>query len=91
MMFTALRGRAFKEEFAFKNAAGKDVAVPNGQYVLYLEHGNTVHEFANLKTGRSKVFWTMTADETKSLEFDTMYFTLLFNDTEIARGVLRVK
>ena len=91
MIFTAFRGRPFKEEFSFKSPGGKEVVVPQGNYVLHLEHGDIVREFSNLKITRTKVFWVMTSDEVDSLEFDTMYFSLAYNDKEISRGILRVK
>lgn len=91
MLFTASKGKPFREEFSFKNSTGKEIAVPNGKYLLHLENGNIIREFSDLRTTRSKIYWTMDSDEIDSLEFPVMYFTLTFNGAEIARGVLRVK
>lgn len=91
MIFTASRGQAFSEPFTFKNEKGQLIAVPAGEYVLTLERGETVRQFRNLKRERGKIMWNMTANETKALEYSTMYFVLTFNGTEISRGVLRVQ
>lgn len=88
-VFNASRGQAFREEFTFKNAAGKPLNVPSGNYVLTLERGNIVREFQP-RLARNAIQWLMTADETQALEYSTMYFTLTYNGQEIARGVLRV-
>lgn len=90
MIFTATRGKAFKEEFSFKNAQGKAVTVPSGDFCLCLERGGVVREYNNLRISRNAIHWIMTAEETQGLEYSTMYFTLSWNDTELARGVLRV-
>lgn len=90
MTFTAFRGRPFKEEFTFKNTSGKVLTVPTGDYKVTLEHGVYVREYTDLRQTRTTIYWTMTAEETKTLEFSTMYFVLTHNGNEVARGVLRV-
>lgn len=89
MIFTATRGKAFREEFSFKNEKGQPLAVPSGEYALFLERGHAVTE-GTLRVTRNTIFWTMTADETAALKYSTMYFHLTFNGQEISRGVLRV-
>jgi hypothetical protein len=89
MIFTASRGQAFREEFTFKNDKGKPQNVPAGDYRLLLERGGLVREF-HPRLARNAIQWVMTADETASLEYATMYFVLTLNGQEIARGVLRV-
>jgi hypothetical protein len=91
MIFTASRGQAFKEDFTFKSPNGKLLAAPNGDYRLTLERGNFVKEYTNLTRGRNSITWNMAADETKALEYETLYFILTYNGSEIARGVLRVQ
>lgn len=90
MTFTAFRGEPFREEFTFKNAAGKVIPAPMGDYRVVLERGEFVKVFRNLRITRNTIFWTMTADETDALQFSTMYFTLTHEGNEVARGVLRV-
>lgn len=91
MIFTASRGQAFAEEFSFKNDKGQPLTVPYGEYVLTLERGGFVKEFRNLRVQRHAIHWIMTAQETQALEYTTLYFTLSFNGTQIARGTLRVQ
>lgn len=91
MIFTASRGQAFAEEFSFKNAVGQPLSVPYGDYRLTLERGEFVKEYTNLRVQRHAIHWIMTADDTKALEYSTLYFELTFNGTQIARGVLRVQ
>lgn len=90
MILTASRGSNFKEEFTFKNDMGEKINLPVGDYRLTLERGGTVHIYDNLKRGRNSITWNMAADETKALEYETMYFSLTLDGAQLARGVLRV-
>lgn len=90
MILSASRGKPFTEAFNFKSPQGKSVGVPAGEYVLTLERGSFVREFRNLRRGSGAVIWDMTAEDTGALEYENMYFVLSWNDTELARGVLRV-
>lgn len=91
MIFTAQRGRPFKEEFSFKNANGRAIQVPTGRYVVRLEYGGVVREITDLRVTRNKIFWTMDSDEVDELGYETMYFTLHYNGQEISRGVLKIQ
>lgn len=91
MIFTASKGQAFTESFTFKSAKGQSLTVPYGDYRLTLERGDFVKEFTNLRVQRSAVIWHITADETDDLKYDTLYFVLTFNGTQVTRGVLRVQ
>jgi hypothetical protein len=66
------------------------LAVPFGEYHLTLERGEFVKEFDNLRVTINTIYWNMTAEETQELEYSTLYFTLTWNGSELARGVLRV-
>lgn len=91
MIVTASRGQAFEEPFNFKNDQGQTLNIPVGTFSLTLERGGFVKHWDHLPTRQSSILWRMTADETKALEYDTLYFVLLFNGQEVTRGVLRVK
>jgi hypothetical protein len=89
MIFTASRGEAFQETFTFKNAQGRPLSIPLGDYRLTLERGDVVR-VVPLQVTPSTIYWTMTAEQTRKLEYNTMYFTLSYNGQELSRGVLRV-
>jgi hypothetical protein len=90
MVFVAARGKAFSEDFTFKNEKGKLIGVPSGDYVLTLEHDKYVRQFTNLRTTRTGIVWSMTEQETQDLKYNNLSFVLTFNGQEIARGILRV-
>jgi hypothetical protein len=90
MILTASRGKPFKEEFNFKNAAGKAIAVPSGDYRLLLERGDFVSVYDNLLKRSNGVVWSLSSSEVDELPYSTLYFAVTFNGGEIARGVLRV-
>lgn len=91
MIFTASRGKAFKESFEFKNEKGQAIAAPQGEFVLSLERGMGYVRTYTLKRERTKILWNMTAAETQDLEYSTLYFVLYHNGSELLRGVLRVQ
>lgn len=91
MILTASRGKPFKEPFSFKNEKGQPVAIPPGEFVLVLEHGEFLTEYRNLAKTRSTVTWNLTANETEALPYDSLYYTLNLNGEPVDRGILRVQ
>lgn len=91
MIVTASRGQVFEEPFNFKNDKGQELNIPVGTFSLTLERGGFVKQFSNLPTRNKSIMWRMTADETRALEYETLYFVLYWNGQEVTRGVLRVK
>ena len=94
MDFVLFRGRDFSEPFNFKNAAGKLITMPNGEYKLILERGLWAKEYkvnSGLTRGRTQITWRIPAEESKDFAYSTMYYTLYLNDDELARGVLRIQ
>lgn len=90
MILTATRGQDFEEPFNFKDDQGHELNIPIGSFSLTLERGSFVRQF-DLSTRGKSILWRMTADETKALEYDSLYFVLFFDEKEVTRGVLRVK
>lgn len=95
MDFTATRGQEFKETFDFKNADGKSIQPPAGEFKLILEHGTYAKEFTvenmGLDRQRTSVAWIISNDETNNFAYNTMYYTLYLESTELARGILRIQ
>lgn len=84
----------FLETFDSKNSQGKPIALPAGNYRLVLERGGFVREYTpgkGLIKNRTQIVWQIKGTESKSFEFTTMYYTLYVNDTQLARGVLRIQ
>lgn len=90
MILTARRGQVFTESFNFKNAKGKLIAAPAGDYILTLEHGAYVTQ-TRLPAQRAGVVWQLSKNEVEALPYSNFYFSLTYNGAEIARGVLRVE
>lgn len=90
MIVTATRGKSFAEPFNFKNEEGEPVNVPTGHYTVSLTRGDYARIFENLRTIRTAVVWSLTADDVATLPYSSLYFTLNFNGEEITRGILRV-
>ena len=94
MDFLARRGQNFQERFDFKSADNKPIAIPAGELKIFLTHGTYAKEYSlgnGLNKQRATVFWTIPAAEVDSFAYNTMYYTLVLNDLELARGVLRVQ
>lgn len=94
MNFLWVRGRDFQESFDFKNGTGKPIALPAGKYRVVLERGGFAREYTQgkgLVLQRTKILWTIKANQADDFEFTTMYYTLYLNDEEITRGILRIQ
>lgn len=94
MDFTVKKGEKFSEDFNFKTATGQSIALPAGDYKLIVRHDSFVREYTigkGLTKSRTKLVWSLTPAETKDFAYSTMYYTLYMNETELARGILRVQ
>lgn len=95
MDFLLSRGRDFEEEFNFKNPKGRLIALPAGRFRLILEHGDFAREFTvenhGLSRTRTQVTWRIPAEQGADFEYSTLYYTLYLEDSELARGILRVQ
>lgn len=94
MNFLLVRGNDFEEHFDFKNAQGKPIAMPTGQFRIILERGGFAREYTvgnGLSRLMNRVSWRIPAAQSQDFEFSTMYYTLYLNDQELARGVLRIQ
>jgi hypothetical protein len=94
MDFVLIRGKPFSEHFDFKNDKGKPIVVPSGQYKLIVEHGPFAREYkvgSGLSKTRNAILINISAQDTKDFAYSAMYYTLYLNNTELARGILRVQ
>lgn len=94
MNFLLERGKDFQESFDFKNATGKAIALPAGQFRVVLERGGFAREYTpgnGLSPQRTRIVWTIKAKQIDDFEFATMYYTLYLNNDEITRGILRIQ
>jgi hypothetical protein len=95
MDFLLVKGRAFKEHFNFKNENGKLRALPNGKYKIVLERGAFAREYTvenrGLMKQRTEITWNISAQESANFEYTTLYYTLYLDETELARGVLKIQ
>jgi hypothetical protein len=93
--FTLVKGKDFSEHFDFKNADGKSIALPTGEFRIVLERGEFVREYFAPNRGlsrlRNRVNWFIPGEESESFEFTTMYYTLFLDEREITRGLLRIQ
>lgn len=90
MNLTAYRTAAFSELFTFKDALGNVIRPPAGTYVVTLQNGSFVQQYA-CKLQTNGVLWSMTAAQVAALPYSTLYFTLTNNGAEVTRGVLNVR
>ena len=94
MDFTLFRGRDFQETFNFKTADGKSMTIPSGNLRIILERGTFGREYKpgkGLTKQRTQIVWQISKQESANFDFSTMYYTLYLDDTELARGVLRIQ
>lgn len=90
MNLRAYRAAAFSELFTFKDAYGNAIRPPAGSYVVTLQSGGFVQQFA-CKAQLNGVLWSMTQAQVVALPYSTLYFTLTNNGSEVTRGVLTVQ
>jgi len=93
MDFVLFKGRDFSEPFNFKNPTGKSIYI-SGDIKLILERGSWAREYTpghGLSKTRTQVTWTIPSEESANFAYNTMYYTLYLNDTELVRGILRVQ
>lgn len=95
MNFVLTRGKPFREFFEFKNAQGRPITMPAGEFRLVLERGSFVREYnvarGGLQRSMNKINWTIAAEDTVDFEFSTLYYTLYLDDRELVRGIIRVQ
>jgi len=95
MNFTLTKGESFEETFNFKNAQGKSIVLPNGDFKVILERGSFAREFTVKNGGLSRLrtgaVWRVLAEQSTHFEFTVMYYTLYLDDREITRGILRIQ
>lgn len=91
MILSASRGKPFTEVFNFKDAGGGLLSVPSGEYKVHLERAGFVRYYNNLGRVGHGLAWNISKEELDSFPYSTLYFSLLYNGEEIARGVLRVE
>lgn len=94
MDFLLYKGRNFTEHFDFKTKDQKPKALPNGVYRVVVERGSFAREYTvgeGLTRQRTTLIWKISAEETLDFEYTTMYYTLYLDDTELARGVLKIQ
>lgn len=94
MNFTLTKGEDFSESFDFKAANGKPVALPSGKFAVILERGTFVQKYevgSGLSRLRNSLTWKISDEESNNFQFNTMYYTLYLNDTEVTRGILNVR
>lgn len=95
MNFVLTRGQDFYDFFEFKNAQGRPIAMPSGEFKIVVEHGDFVREYTRRNNGllskSTRVDWRIPASETANFEYSTLYYTLYLDDRELARGVLKVQ
>lgn len=95
MDFLARRGQSFNESFDFKSADGSPISLPPGHYLVTLVHGNDAREYTlengGLERDVSSLRWKIKASEATDFAYNTMYYTLYLNNTELSRGIVRVQ
>lgn len=95
MNFVMTSGKDFLEFFEFKNAQGKPIAMPSGQFRIVLERGAFAREYTVLNGGlqrlMNRVNWRIPAADIENFDYNTLYYTLYLEDRELARGVIKVQ
>lgn len=95
MNFQLARDKDFLEHFDFKNAQGRPIALPAGEFKIILERGGFSRDYTvangGLRRQMNRINWRIPAADTKDFEFSTMYYTLYLNNQEVTRGVLKIQ